>query len=222
MKFIKDFLFSECNEEYKRFSSSLLPDTKNILGVRLPKLRKFAKEIYKNHNWNKFLNLKPKYFEETMLQGMVIGLAENPIDHIDDFIKKIDNWSICDSFCSGLKFATSNQQQSWDFIQKYLRSKNEFELRFTYVMLLNYFINDNYIDKVFEITDNYQKNEYYANLAVAWTLSICFTKYPLKTFQFLKITKLDNWTYNKTIQKICESNKVDKNIKEKIKKLKRV
>ena len=222
MKFVKDFLFSECDEEYKKFSSSLLPDTKNILGVRLPKLRKFAKEIYKNHNWDKFLNLKPEYFEETMLQGMVIGLAENPIDYIDNFIKKIDNWSICDSFCSGLKFATSNQQQSWDFIQKYLRSKNEFELRFAYVMLLNYFINDNYIDKVLKITDNYQKNKYYANMAVAWALSICFTKYPLKTFQFLKITKLDNWTYNKTIQKICESNKVDKKRKEKIKKLKRV
>ena len=160
-----------------------------------------------------------------MLKGMLIGLLKEPIGEIINYIKlfvpQIDNWAICDSFCNSLKYTKYNLQEVWDFLQPYFESSSEYEIRFAYVMLLNYYIIDEYIDRVLLLVDKFKDNRYYAKMGVAWLVSICYIKYPSKTEQYLKKSKLDNWTYNKSIQKICESFKIEKNIKMKIKKLKK-
>ena len=103
----------------------------------------------------------------------------------------------------------------------YLYSKKEFEVRFGVVILLDYYINEKYIDTVLEILDAVQHDGYYAKMAVAWAVSMCYVKYPQKTFRFLKKTSLNSWTVNKSIQKITESLKVDSKSKQKIVTLKR-
>ena len=62
--------------KYKEFNKSLCPDTdKEMIGIRIPILRKFAKEILKQeYNWKEFVrNENVRYFEEVILQGFVIG-----------------------------------------------------------------------------------------------------------------------------------------------------
>ncbi len=223
---VRERLFKESDEKYGKFSSGLLPDTENILGVRLPVLRKFAKEIVKNNGENEYLkesNLH--YFEEIMLQGMVIGFLKEDYQsvkkRIKSFIPKIDNWSVCDSFCCGLKIVKGNEDDFLEFLMPYLYSKKEFEVRFGVVILLDYYINEKYIDTVLEILDAIQHDGYYAKMAVAWAVSMCYVKYPQKTFRFLKKTSLNSWTVNKSIQKITESLKVDSKSKQKIVTLKR-
>ena len=209
--------------DYQKFSASLLPNVKNVLGVRLPILRKLAKKISES-DWQSFLNITPKYMEEVMLQGMVIGLvAKNMQDLqlIKDFVVKIDNWSVCDSFCCGLKFVKSYKQDVFDFLRPYLKSKKEYELRFGFVMLLNYYIEEDYLDKIFAIVDEFSSKDYYAQMAVAWLVSICYVKYPALSEEYLKKSKLDDFTYNKSIQKIIESNRIEKSEKQRLKKYKR-
>ena len=209
--------------DYQKFSASLLPNVKNVLGVRLPILRKLAKKISAS-DWQSFLNITPKYMEEVMLQGMVIGLvAKNMQDLqlIKDFVVKIDNWSVCDSFCCGLKFVKSYKQDVFDFLQPYLKSKKEYELRFGFVMLLNYYVEEDYLDKIFAIVDEFSSKDYYAQMAVAWLVSICYVKYPALSEEYLKKSKLDDFTYNKSIQKIIESNRIEKSEKQRLKKYKR-
>ena len=219
-------LEKEADKNYQKFSSSLLPNVNNVLGVRLPVLRRLAKEIVKEDKFKNFLSEKKhKYMEEYMLKGMLIGLLKEPvgeiINYIRLFVSQIDNWAVCDSFCNSLKFTKNNLEKVWDFLQPYSESSSEYEIRFAYVMLLNYYLIDEYIDKVLCLVDKFKDDRYYAKMSVAWLVSMCYIKYPLKTEQYLKKSKLDNWTYNKSIQKICESFKVEKNIKIQIKKLKR-
>ena len=219
-------LEKEADKNYQKFSSSLLPNVNNVLGVRLPVLRRLAKEIVKEDKFKDFLSEKKhKYMEEYMLKGMLIGFLKEPvgeiINYIRLFVSQIDNWAVCDSFCNSLKFTKNNLEKVWDFLQPYSESSSEYEIRFAYVMLLNYYLIDEYIDKVLCLVDKFKDDRYYAKMSVAWLVSMCYIKYPLKTEQYLKKSKLDNWTYNKSIQKICESFKVEKNIKMKIKKLKR-
>lgn len=163
--------------------------------------------------------------EEYMLKGMLIGLLKEPVEVIINYIKlfvpQIDNWAVCDSFCNSLKFTKYNLKEVWDFLQQYFESSSEYEIRFAYVMLLNYYLSDEYIDKVFCLVDKFKDNRYYAQMSVAWLVSICYIKYPSKTEQYLKKSKLDNWTYNKSIQKICESLKIDKETKIKLRMMKR-
>ena len=223
---IKQRLINESEKDFQKFSASLIPNINNVLGVRLPKLRKIAKEIYKSGEWENFLNRSDfQYMEETMLKGMVIGLVKQPPDKIlelvKNFIPEINNWSVCDCFCSGLKFVKDNRELVWNFIQPYFKSKNEYDIRFAYVILLSYYIDINFIDKDLNLIDKFKDQRYYTKMAVAWALSICYIKFPEKTLKYLKTSKLDNWTYNKSIQKICESLRVDKQTKDMLKYLKR-
>lgn len=224
---IKKKLIEEAEKDYKKFTASLIPNINNVLGIRLPKLRTIAKEIYKNQDWKSFLNIcNCEFMEETMLQGMVIGLVkdepENILKLVENFVPKINNWAVCDCFCSGLKFTKKNQESVWKFIQPYLKSNDEFEIRFAYVMMIAHFIDEKYIDYVLEKIDEFKDERYYAKMAVAWALSICYIKFPDKTSKYLKISKLDNWTFNKSIQKICESQRIDKADKENLKLMKKL
>lgn len=224
-KKIRDELFELVDEDYKKFSSSLLPNIDNILGVRLPDLRKLAKKVAKD-DWRKFIaSADNQYFEEIMLQGMVLGYVKTSIEeilsYVTEFIPKIDNWSVCDSFCGGLKFTKNNMEHVWNFIQPFLSSNKEYEVRFAVVMLLDFYINDEYIDRVIKLLDNVNHPGYYAKMAVAWAVSICYVKFPKKAMDYLKNNTLDDFTYNKSLQKICESLRVDKETKKIIKAMKR-
>lgn len=222
---IKTKILNEAEKDYKKFSASLIPNIDNVLGVRIPALRKIAKEIYAETGTDYLACSNTEYMEEVMVQGMIIGLIkdkpEKILEHVKNFIPKINNWAVCDIFCGGLKFTNKNKELVWEFIQKYLNSEKEYDKRFGLVMILGYFTDDNYIDKVFQILDNFSHEGYYARMGAAWALSICYVKQPEKTFEYLKKSKLDKWTFNKGIQKICESLRVDKNTKEILKSLKR-
>ena len=223
---IRKRLEKEADKKFQKFTATLIPNIDNVLGVRTPILRKMAKELYLSGEFIElFDNNDFKYMEEYMLKGMLIGLFKKQIDevliYVKDFVPTIDNWAVCDNFCCSLKITKENLGLFFDFIQPYFSSDKEFEIRFAYVMLLNYYLNDEYIDRVFEIIDKFNDDRYYSQMAVAWLVSMCYIKFPNKTEQYLKNSKLDDWTFNKSIQKISESLKINVKTKAKLKKLKR-
>jgi len=225
-KKIRQYLLTLQDKKYKEFHSSLCPGTNNIIGVRVPVLKNYAKKLSKQENFKKYISFnKTKYYEEVMLQGILIGLVKNSdiketFIMLENFIPKINNWAVCDIFCAGLKTVNKNKEIFWTFIQKYLKSDKEFELRFAIIIMLDYFIEEKYIDKVLNILDKIKHDGYYVKMATAWTISIAFIKFKDKTFKYLKQNNLDTWTYNKALQKIIESLRVDKQTKEIIKKMK--
>lgn len=222
---MKEQLFELADEEYQKFSAALIPNINNVLGVRLPVLRKMAKKMAKD-DWRSYLeHAESEYFEEIMLQGMVIGYVKTDIEeilrYVADFVPKINNWSVCDSFCIGLKFTKTNMKQVWDFLQPYLSSKKEYDIRFGVVMLLDFYIDEEYISRVLRLLDNAKHEGYYVKMAVAWAVSICYMKLPEPTMTYLKRNSLDDFTYNKALQKITESYRVDQETKIMIRSMKR-
>ena len=224
-KEIEKRIFELADEKYKEFHSGLCPNTKNIIGVRVPVLRNYAKEIAKGDFRTYLDNAKNEYYEEIMLQGMVIGLSkmdvEERLNYIKKFVPKIDNWAICDVFCAGLKFVNKNKEEVWKFLKTYKNSKEEFELRFFIVMLLEFYITDNYINQVINILDTIKHEGYYVKMGIAWTISVAYIKYPKITMEYLKNNTLDDFTYNKALQKIVESYRVSEGDKEVIRSMKR-
>ncbi|MCR8657484.1 DNA alkylation repair protein [Paenibacillus endoradicis] len=225
MTTMKEQLIDLAEEEYQKFSAALIPNINNVLGVRLPELRKIARKLAKN-DWRTYLEKADhQYFEEIMLQGMVIGYVQTDIEerlnYISTFVPKIDNWSVCDSFCTGLKFTHDNRNLVWVFLQTHLVSNKEYEIRFGVVMFIFYYIDEQYIDKVLEILDSISHDGYYVKMAVAWAVSICYVKLPESTMIYLKDNTLDNFTYNKALQKITESTRIDLDTKKKIRSMKR-
>ena len=222
---IRKDLFNMQDKKYKEFHSSLSPNVDNIIGVRVPVLRNYAKELIKKYKQEE-IKIGDKYYEELLLQGMIIGLQnkeniENVIVKVNKFVPKINSWGVCDTFCAGLKISKKYQKEMFKVIEKYLKSNKEYELRFAIVMLLDYYINDEYIDTVLKILNTIKLDKYYVQMANAWAISICLVKYYEKTVEFLENCNLDNFTYNKGIQKAIESYRITDKQKEDLRKMKR-
>lgn len=221
---IKQDLLELAEPKYQEFTSKLLPGIDNILGVRLPALRKLAKDILKDNPMEYLENATEDSFEEIMLQGMVIGGLKD-IDlvfyYIEEFLPKINNWSVCDSFCAGLKISKKYPKEMWQFIQPYLKDDREYFIRFAVVMLLNYYVDEEHIAEALQALDQIKHDAYYVKMAVAWAISIYYIKLPERTLEYLKYNSLDDFTYNKALQKITESLRVDKETKQMIRNMKR-
>ncbi len=210
-------------DKYQKFHTSLVPGIDNVLGVRVPQVRKIAEELAKTDYWQDYKD--DLYYEEVMIQGLLIGYAKmdnkKRLELLKSFIPKINNWGICDVVCSNLKFTKKCKEHVWHFLQPYLKSNQEFEIRFGVVMLLDYFIDDEYIDKVLDVLDKIRHEGYYAKMAIAWALSVCFVKYWDKTLKYFLHSNLSDWVFNKTVQKVCESYRISNENKVFLKQIKR-
>ncbi|MDD4320678.1 MAG: DNA alkylation repair protein [Acidaminococcaceae bacterium] len=222
---VRQQLFMLQDKTYGEFHKKLCPGIGNIIGVRLPALRKLAKTMANSDEWKNFLAAPTKYNEELLLKGIIIGLVKMPfaqrLNLIAEFIPSINNWGVCDTFCVSLIDTKKNQETMWEFLQGYLCSHEIYKRRFAIVMLLDYFIDDVYIERTLKILSDFATQDYYVQMAVAWAISICFVKYPEKTMHILHNNKLDDFTYNKALQKITESLRVDKKTKDTIRTMKR-
>lgn len=224
---IRQKILSIKETKHKNFSAKLLPGVENILGVKLPILRNIAKEITQD-DWQTFININDEdlYFEEVMLQDMVISSLKIDIETklilVKDFIPKINNWSVCDSFCAGFKMKVKEKKIVWDFLLPYLSSSKEFEVRFAVVMLLDHYVDNEHIKQVIFLLDNVKNEGYYAKMAVAWAISLCFIKFPEITMPYLQKNNLDDFSHNTALQKILDSLRVNQEDKIVIRKMKRL
>lgn len=226
---VRKRIFLLKDDKYREFHSRLVPGEENIVGVRVPVLRQYAKELsgeYKNNIDELISSIGDVYYEEIMLQGMIIGLQKKIqvqwlMDKIDEFVPKINNWGVCDVFCSGLKEVKKHRKEFYKFLKKYLASDEEFKIRFGIVMLLGYFIDEEYIDDVLKVADGIKNEEYYVEMAVAWLISICFVKFYDKTKAYMQNCNLNDFTYNKALQKARESYRITKKQKDELNAMKR-
>ena len=225
MNNIREQLFKKQDLKYKEFHSSLCPNVDKIIGVRIPQLRIMAKEIAKSDYKDFLENAQDEYYEELVLQGLVIGYAkisiEETFEYLKKFVPKINSWAVCDTTCSNLKITKKNMQEMWEFLEQYINSDKEYEIRFALVMYLNYYLTDEYIDEILQKIDKIENKEYYVQMAIAWVVSFAYIKQKEKTEIYLQKNNLDKFTLNKSIQKICESYRVSDEDKQKLRKLKK-
>ncbi len=213
------------DEPYRIFQSRLLPGTENILGVRIPKLWKLAGRLVKEEGSGYLERASDETYEEIMLQGMVIGLLKEDVrqmlKRLPSFLAKANNWAHCDIVCSGLKKVKDDRKSVLAFLEPYITSENEFEARFAVVLLLNYYIDEAYIDTTLNLLQQAVHPGYYVKMAVAWALSVCYVQFPEKTLRCMKEGNFEDFTYNKALRKITESYQVSKEEKAFIRSLKR-
>lgn len=221
---IKTKLQAAYDENNAAFFLKISPQAKNVTGVRVPYLRKLSKEIVKGDVKYFLDNYNVETHEEFLLKGIVIFSSKLPLEekllYLEKYVPKIYDWSGCDIVISTLKCKDDDLKKIYDFIMKYRYSKNEYETRFMTVMLFN-FLREDYLDKIVEILETEKFDKYYTQMAAAWLISVMFVKYREYTLSYLNNNHLDDFTYNKALQKIRESNRVSKEDKELMKKIKR-
>ena len=200
------------DEKYRLFSARLLPAETPLVGVRLPILRQIARQGVLNEGISFLNRLTDKTFEEKMMSGFVIGYVSltitEKIPYIKNHLKKVDNWSLCDSFCATFCLSEIEKEELFPFLQDCLTSDLEYIVRFGIVMMLMYYTKQSDIDICLKLFETVKHKGYYVHMALAWAISTYYVLYPNKMNLYLQDNQLDKFVQNKAIQKIRESNNV--------------
>ena len=223
-KFVKE-LKNMQDIKYKEFHSSLVLNSKyEMIGIRLPKMREIAKEIAKT-DIEEFLKCaQDKYYEEVMIQGLVIAQIkdENVFNKFfKQYIKKIDNWALCDTFCNSIKIVRKHEEKYFKEAVSLALKEEEFLSRTGIVIILSHFVNEKNIETIFKTLNTIKSDKFYINMAQAWLICELYIKFPKQTLEFIKQNNLNKFTHNKAISKIHDSYRVSKEDKELLNALRR-
>jgi len=209
------------DKDYKEFSDKIIPGS-NILGIRAKNLQLIAKEFVSNKDYS-LLDSDLIYHEEKMTYMYMLGYIKNPklvYEKLDLMVPKIDNWAVCDALMH-IKIVRKNRDLFFNLINKYKNSKKEFEVRFVLIMLFSHYMDESYLDIIFKIAESVDTTYYYSKMGLAWLLCECFIKYRDYTFNRFKDLKIDDFSFNKAIDKIRDSYRVSDEDKAYLKALKR-
>jgi len=218
---IQEALLSMGEEEYREFSSKLMPtvDKSSVIGIRTPILRKYAKSL---ENYEEFLNELPhRYFEENNLHAFLIE-RENDFDKciekLNSFLPYIDNWATCDSMKP--KVLKKEPQKLLKHIKIWINSKDVYAVRYAINLLMSFYLDDNFDECYPLMVAGVKSDEYYINMMRAWYFATALSKRYDETLPFIENKSLDVWTHNKAIQKALESLRISKEQKKYLKTLK--
>jgi len=82
--------------------------------------------------------------------------------------------------------------------------------------MLDHFVDEEHVSSILASVNEALLDGYYAQMAAAWAISVCYVKFPEVTEKWYKTTTIDKWTFNKSIQKIKESYRVSKEEKKRL------
>lgn len=218
-KTITDGLFALKDENYRRFHAKLIPDIPidNIIGVRTPVLRKYAKEVAKLPETNIFLESLPHiYYEENNLHGALLSLLYPKdiiafMEQLERFLPYVDNWATCDMLSP--KIFKKHLPYVYERVQKWLQSDAVYTIRFGIVTLLGFYLDDAFEPEMLQLVANVRSEEYYVNMAVAWYFSMALVKQYDATLPYIQNRVLEPWKHNKSIQKAIESRRIPQETK---------
>ena len=222
---INEELFSMAKTPQGDYYKKVVPFSKPSIGVKVPELRRMAKSIAKEDYKFFMENYKPEYLEQQVLKAFVIGYAKDDIDSVlhyaDMFVPTIHDWMVNDAFCQNFSIARKYRDEVFSWLEKYIIIDSEYSQRVVSVILMSHFMIDTYCEKILSVMDMLKNDGYYNKMGIAWCVATCYAKFPDKTLRYLNNNKLDDWTFNKAIQKMLESYRVPDADKIMIRKMKR-
>ena len=217
-------LFELQDLSYGDFHSKLMPTVprEKIIGVRVPVLRKFAKDFAKDKNAKDFIEFLPhKYYEEDNLHAFLIEQIKDfdeCISALDNFLLFVDNWATCDMMIP--KILNENLTILYEKIEEWSKSEHIYMVRFAIVTLMKFFMNEHLDEKHLNLLLTIKSDEYYINMAIAWYLATALASCWDLVIPYIEKQKFNKWVHNKAIQKSVESYRITKEQKEYLKTLK--
>ena len=222
---IRQQLFAMQDTDYREFQVKLIPtmDPEKVIGVRTPQLRKFAKELSRDPDAERFLeDLPHEYFDENQLHTFLISELkdfDNCILKTERFLPQIDNWATCDQLSP--KVFKKHRPELLKYIKRWIRSGDTYIIRFAVGMLMQHFLDEDYREEYPELVSSVRSEEYYVNMMIAWYFATALAKQYDSVLPFIESGRLDLWTHNKAIQKAAESFRITPEQKAYLRTLKR-
>lgn len=205
-------LFALQDINYKKFQCRLMPTVpeETVIGVRMPVLRRLAKEWEQKGNFADFLcELPHRYYEENNLHGLLISDLndyDETIKALDLFLPYVDNWATCDLLSP--KVFRNHPEQLPQKIKEWIQSDHLYTIRFGLGMLMSFYLEEDFQEVYLEWAALVHSEEYYVKMMVAWYFATALAKQYAVAVSYLERERLETWTHNKTIQKATESYRI--------------
>lgn len=213
---IKESLKQFIDTEYLLFHSRLVNTKYPLKGIRVPIIKKLAKE-QNFHTEKELQSFIPKTYEEVLALGFMTVFAKIEIEKkallLDEYLQYIDNWATCDLIVSALKMKPNEYDFVWNHYKKLMKAEGEFERRFYIVLLLNKFLLPQYIDEALKVFSTIKNGDYFVDMALAWGYAEAMIKFPEMTMDIIKQRVLPKFIQNKAIQKMRESFRISESLK---------
>ena len=209
---VRERLFALRDGDYAAFQAKLTPSVapEAFIGVRVPELRKLAKELAGSPEAAAFLaELPHAYYDENMLHGLLVtGLRgrEECIIETERFLPYVDNWAVCDTLAP--RALAEDRPALLRDIRRWAASEKVYTCRFGIGMLMRFFLDADFSPELLEIPAAVRSEEYYVRMMVAWFFATALAKQWDAALPYIEGGRLDKWTHNKTISKACESFRV--------------
>ena len=208
---IREYLLSQQDIKYRNFTLPLLPniDEKTFIGVRLPIIKKYAKDL-DNKSREEFLkDLPHKYHEENILHAFILSNIKDYVEFINKvnkFLPYVSNWSTCDTICN--KYLVKYKDRLIIEIYKWLKSDEIYRVRYAVKCLMNYYLNEDFREEHLVRVQEVKLDDYYVRMMIAWYLATGLAKNYDSFVKVIEENKFDDFTHNKAIQKAVESYRV--------------
>lgn len=195
-------------ELQRRTIPNILPET--IIGVRVPVLRKLAKDIFSCGEKEEFLATLPhKYHEENVIHMMLISMEKDfdtCVKELDIFLPYADNWAVTDQTVpKGFK---NHHKELLPVIERWLSSDHTYTARYAINMYMREFLKDDFDISYVELISRKRGDDYYLKMMIAWYFAEALVTQYDKVIPYIENKKLEKWTHNKAIQKSIESYRI--------------
>lgn len=197
---------------YADFQAKLTPgvDRDRFLGVRVPLIRKLAKELVRSGGYGDFLRALPhRYYDENMLHGLILSEIQDfdrCIAALERFLPYVDNWAVCDTLSP--KCFVKHKRDLLPRIEKWIGSSEEFTVRFGLGMLMKHYLDEDFDPRFLSSAASVRSDKYYVNMMIAWFFATALAKQWDSAVVYLENNALPPWVHNKTIQKARESYRI--------------
>ena len=198
------------NETYAAFNQRIVNTKMPVIGVRVPDLRRLARELAPNMSAadiSKLLTAKNRSFDYVLLCGLLITHArlddQTMIDLAKQYLPRVDSWAHIDTFVEKKRRFAGDIW--WDFALECLQSEAEFTVRYGVISLMTNFLDEAHIDQVFAALRDIKHDGYYVKMALAWLYATAAVHFFELTLAELENGHTDAWTRNKAYQKMRES-----------------
>lgn len=207
------------NDTHKVFVEKLTPCAIPSLGIKIPVIKQFIKNIQPTYEILETIPLN-EYIEQDILYGFLLNRLGKVKDeryycYMENYVASMANWMTVDTFVSNTTFKKNELDKLYSYIQKWLESKEEFVVRTAVVMMKKYFITQKHFDEIFELLSPISYGPYYIDMAVAWLLcSMACLDFTYIYTHLLDIQRWSEFVCKKAIQKMRESYLITKEQKE--------
>lgn len=198
------------NETYAAFNQRIVNTKMQVIGVRVPDLRRLARELAPDMSAadiSELLTVQNESFDYVLLCGLLITHArlddQTAIDLTKQYLPLVDSWAHIDTFVE--KKRRFAGEVWWDFALECLQGEAEFTVRYGVISLMTNFLDKAHIDQVFAALRGIKHDGYYVKMALAWLYATAAVNFFELTLAELENEHIDAWTRNKAYQKMRES-----------------